>query len=153
MLLQIRINADDRQLRKLINASNNLKYFVITSARCKCIQTNRLKQPHTHTYTHTHTHTQNRSLESSQRSTNQWKVVLRGMNLLSLFIFLLQRLMYFCFLSYGSFWRGCSVRKDKHMGWLIIGTGTSSANNAGFIHRRPCLRLCFSLPPCSPSLV
>lgn len=48
--------------------------------------------------------------------------------------------MYFCFLSYSSFWRGCSVRKDKHTGWLIIEAGTSSANNTGFIHHRSCLR-------------
>lgn len=130
--------------QKLINANNNVKYFVITSTRCKHVQTNRLRQPHTHT-----------KLFSSitAKSSNQWKVVQREMNLISLFIFLLQRLMYFCFLSYGSFWRGCSVRKDKHMGWLIIGTSTSSANNTGFIHHRSCLRVCFSLPLFSPSLV
>ena len=49
-----------------------------------------------------HTHTKPFS-SITAISSNQWKVLQREMNLISLFIFLLQRLMYFCFLSYGSF--------------------------------------------------
>lgn len=47
------------------------------------------------------------------------KEMRREMNLMGLFISLLRHLTCFCFLSYGSFWRGCGSGKDKQSGWLI----------------------------------
>lgn len=64
-------------------------------------------------------------------SSNQWKPLRRGNESNDRLYFLpFQRLVYFCFPSYGGY-----VRKDKHSGWLIIDTGTFPANNAGFIPR------------------
>lgn len=101
------------------------------------------------TYKQTTTHAKSVS-SITAKSSNWWKGAKRDISLISPFIFFLQRLVYFCFLSYGSFWRGCSTRKDKHMGCLIIYSSTSSTNNTAFIHQCSCLQVCFSLPIFSP---